>query len=194
MWGELWGSMIWGGAAVPLMSPGGLMLLMGAILAIGVAMRRRHARWAVLALAALVLVVPIAADTDTLFGLIDFTNGTIADANDVNANFDAVETEVTDNANDIVRNTIAINNLALQGVVDRQMINNSGMCTILGLESVNVMCTGGRKVFGGGCSGDLAVVVSSSYPSSDFGWTCGFQCNASSSFINAWAICAKTLF
>jgi hypothetical protein len=73
-------------------------MLLGALLtAIGVrAVRgRRHA--AALVLTAILLVVPLAAFAGSLVLPFTFSNGTIADANAVNANFAAVETSVDDN-------------------------------------------------------------------------------------------------
>lgn len=46
--------------------------------------------------------------------LIDFSNGTVTNAIDVNTNFENIETEVTDNANDINNNITEINTIKSQ--------------------------------------------------------------------------------
>ncbi len=61
--------------------------------------RRRRAASAYLRICLLLPLVlgPSAAFADTLAVPHTFTNGEVADANEVNANFDAVKTEVDDN-------------------------------------------------------------------------------------------------
>ncbi len=91
MWGiERWGELIWGGgAAVPSMPVGMLLVLMsGCFLAGGYLLQpaRRSRRNALLAAA--LLAIPISVGAVTLPHT--FANGSIADANEVNANFDAL--------------------------------------------------------------------------------------------------------
>ena len=96
MWGiDDWGAMLWGGSSqVPLMSPLGVAVLVILLVAGGVVMQRRHApRWAIWALGA-ALVIPLAAYAGTTALPNTFTNGTVADANEVNANFDALVAEL----------------------------------------------------------------------------------------------------
>jgi hypothetical protein len=89
MWGQNWGQLVWGkAAAVPVLGWWGALLL-GAVLGVlGVRFLRkvppRTAAWFVMALA---LLIPLAAAANLPF---TFTNGTVADANQVNANFAAV--------------------------------------------------------------------------------------------------------
>ncbi|MEM7543265.1 MAG: hypothetical protein AAF384_17020 [Pseudomonadota bacterium] len=89
MWGENWGTMIWGGGlsieTVPL-GPWALVLLGAVIGFCGVfANRRRLARVPLL----FALLVPVMSAI--ALGIPNvFTNGTMADANEVNANFAAI--------------------------------------------------------------------------------------------------------
>jgi hypothetical protein len=90
MWGTgEWGALVWGAPAVPGLSLGTLLLLMlGCFLAGGWLSRpgRRGPRGT--AVAALLILLPISVGALTLPHL--FENGTIADATQVNANFEAI--------------------------------------------------------------------------------------------------------
>jgi len=92
MWGiENWGEMIWGGMQpVPLMGPFGLLTLAVCLL-LGVWLIRRRvpSRRIVYLVAAAPLVIPLVAWA-TVSLPHTFANGTIADADEVNANFDEV--------------------------------------------------------------------------------------------------------
>ncbi len=86
MWGDDWGTMIWGGGApVPTLGPLGWLLL-GALMGAAVVLYRRPIlkTGTALALVALVLV-PLVALAVTLPNT--FVNGTVADADEVNENF-----------------------------------------------------------------------------------------------------------
>ncbi|MCH2185950.1 tail fiber domain-containing protein [Myxococcota bacterium] len=102
-WGEDWGTMLWSSTATPV--PGleglGLGLLLGALSASAawVLGRRRPAMGLFTLLVALVIPIAVAAGTITIPHT--FTNGTPANADEVNANFVAVKTGVDDNAADI---------------------------------------------------------------------------------------------
>jgi hypothetical protein len=98
MWGKLWGSMIWGrAAAVPAL--GGVLFVMGlflALLAVGYvwisrsgSKGRRVARLWPLALLVLIAPFTMAFVPNT------FTNGTVADATQVNANFTALDSRIS---------------------------------------------------------------------------------------------------
>jgi hypothetical protein len=92
MWGQKWGTMIWGQlAAVPTTTFVGL-LLVGAVLGIvGIrALRGTRPRVVARAIFAMALLVPLAARA--LPTINSFSNGTVADATQVNANFTAVRT------------------------------------------------------------------------------------------------------
>ena len=98
MWGQTWGSMIWGNSvAVPAVPPWSLVLLAGCFMAIGVLFANRRNRTAMLILVA--VGIPLSARA---LGLpYTFTNGTTADAAQVNANFEALRAAVTQNAQEV---------------------------------------------------------------------------------------------
>jgi IPTL-CTERM motif len=90
MWTQIWGQLIWGqpGAAVPALGFWGVLIL-GAMLGILAVycLRRAKPRTVGAIAVGLALFIPISAGAVTL---ITFTNGTVADANQVNANFAAL--------------------------------------------------------------------------------------------------------
>jgi hypothetical protein len=96
--------MIWGkqtAAAVPAV-PGWMLLVLAALLLfVGyrAGRRRRAPRWLAAALAVAVALVPAAlVHATSTFGVpFTFTNGTVADATQVNQNFSAVTTEINNN-------------------------------------------------------------------------------------------------
>jgi hypothetical protein len=88
MWGQTWGQLIWGQAAsVPSLGWWGALLL-GVLLGMVAAHTLRGARARAIGafVLAIAFIVPIAAHALPF----TFSNGTIADANQVNANFEAV--------------------------------------------------------------------------------------------------------
>lgn len=88
MWLQDWGSMLWGGAAVPVLGPLGLLLL-GALLGGAAVLYPRVASRATTTLTVLAIaVVPLIALAVSLPH--SFVNGTVADADEVNANFEAL--------------------------------------------------------------------------------------------------------
>ncbi len=98
-WGdENWGVLIWGDA----LSIPGLGLLGLAVLAMGLAatagwtLRKRRPALG-LTLSLVLLVIPLAVAAGTVTGPNTFVNGTVADADQVNANFTAEATAVNDN-------------------------------------------------------------------------------------------------
>jgi hypothetical protein len=101
MWGQSWGQMIWGkqaSAAVPALPGGMLLLLAGLLLWVGYRMgRRQHApRLMAVAIGFGLALVPIAiVHATSTFGVpFSFTNGTVADATQVNQNFSALTAEI----------------------------------------------------------------------------------------------------
>lgn len=90
MWGSgAWGQMFWGGAAVPGLPPAMLVVLMLACFLAGgwfLQPGRRNQRNTFIAL--LLIAIPLSVGALTL--PYTFTNGTIADASQVNANFSAL--------------------------------------------------------------------------------------------------------
>lgn len=116
MWGEAWGTMIWGGAAfvpevqVPI-GPWALLIL-GFLLGVSAVLARRHVVARILPLA-IVAVVPLMSIAT--ISLVTFNNGEVADALAVNSNFDALKQElaalharVSTNSSAISTNTSAI--------------------------------------------------------------------------------------
>jgi hypothetical protein len=93
--------MIWGRqttAAVPALPGGMLLLLAGLLLFVGYRMgrRRRAPRWMAVAVGLGLALVPLAVvHATSTFGVpFTFTNGTVADATQVNSNFTAVANEL----------------------------------------------------------------------------------------------------
>ena len=101
-WGqENWGAMVWGQSA-PVAPVPGLGWLGLTVLALGLAAtaawglrKRRPALGLTLMLALIAVPLVVVAGEVTLPNT--FSNNTVADANEVNANFDAVKTAVDDN-------------------------------------------------------------------------------------------------
>ena len=96
-WGQNWGTMIWGQSApsyqVPFMDGMGLIISALVIAVIGlVSMRFGSKRMAAFLV---VLLAPITAIT--VPSLVTFTNGTVADATQVNANFQAINDYLSTN-------------------------------------------------------------------------------------------------
>jgi hypothetical protein len=88
MWGQHWDTMIWGRAAsVPALSWWGVLLLGAVLGGVGVQyLRKARPRTIGLTVLALALAIPLSARALPF----TFTNGTVADANQVNANFAAL--------------------------------------------------------------------------------------------------------
>lgn len=94
MWTQDWGTMIWGGSAVPTTDTMGLVLLMGALLGAGaVVLRRSFPRSSLGMFMVLGVGLPLMAARAIGIPHV-FANGTVADADEVNANFAALETAV----------------------------------------------------------------------------------------------------
>jgi hypothetical protein len=97
MWASKWGQMLWGTrASVPAMSMGSLVLLSVLLLAIGYWMgkRSRVPRWLPWVSGIAAALLPLAAARAANLVLpFTFTNGTVADANQVNQNFASVATQ-----------------------------------------------------------------------------------------------------
>jgi hypothetical protein len=97
MWNQLWGGMLWGAPAVP--GPGAWWLLLGGLAVLWASrriLRGRSARPLAAVLTLALVAVPIAVwATVTLPHT--FSNGTVADADEVNANFAALVAAVEAN-------------------------------------------------------------------------------------------------
>ena len=169
MWGEHWGTMIWGGVAVPVLGLLGLVML-GAVLCLTA--RRwtpgRPQRWRV---AALVLAVglPLAVLADTVVIPHVFSNGTVADAVQVNANFNALVVE--SNAQDARIGALE----AAPGVSGYEIQQRSIVLTgtPAGLNN-SADCPAGKRAVGGGyrlSAGVTTLRIDISAPLSDgSGW------------------------
>jgi len=99
-WGdEAWGTMIWGLLPTPVPGvPGfGLIALALALLAAAAWLLRSRRTSLGLPVLLVLLAIPLVVAAGTVTVPNTFTNGTTADANEVNANFDAVESAVNDN-------------------------------------------------------------------------------------------------
>ncbi len=95
MWGmSNWGHMIWGGTSVPVLPFVGIMILLLSTAVLGArVLTRPKTRWPSTVLSSLVLLVPAVAAAATLVLPHPFVNGTIADADEVNSNFETVVLE-----------------------------------------------------------------------------------------------------
>ncbi|MBW2668185.1 MAG: hypothetical protein JRE13_17980, partial [Deltaproteobacteria bacterium] len=97
-WGsEEWGTMLWGGGApeVPMLSLPALGILALSLIIAGLIARRRPGLFATMMVVALVLA-PLVANATPISMPFIFSNGTIADADDVNANFAVLVGESND--------------------------------------------------------------------------------------------------
>ncbi len=97
MWEELWGQMVWGGTTpVPTIGAVGVVLLVGILLGAGYARGRFTPRVVATSVVTLMLVVPLFAVAAGVVVPHVFSNGSIADADEVNANFSALEVDSSD--------------------------------------------------------------------------------------------------
>ncbi|MDA8962918.1 hypothetical protein N9F42_02120 [Pseudomonadales bacterium] len=85
-WGEQWGSMVWGQSStnVPMMGDMGQLIFFGLLLVIGVLVTRRWGLIKTLPAIAVLSLTPIIVDAVQVN---TFQNGQVADANEVNENF-----------------------------------------------------------------------------------------------------------
>jgi hypothetical protein len=97
-WGENWGVMIWGESlAVPMLGVPALLVL-GALLGATATWFLRKRRPGLASFVALVvLAVPLVVMAGPVSIPYGFVNGTVADADEVNANFAAAAAEINDN-------------------------------------------------------------------------------------------------
>ena len=98
-WGdENWGEMLWGlPASVPSLPGIGLIALAFALAATAAWTLRKRCPALGLPVLLLLLAIPLVVAAETLTVPNTFTNGTTAEADEVNANFAAVETAINDN-------------------------------------------------------------------------------------------------
>jgi hypothetical protein len=120
MWNQNWGSMIWGRAhAVPVMGPLSLMLLAMGLMVSGWILLRDPAmrRLMGIAMVLLGLLVPIS----TFAVPFTFTNGTVADATQVNQNFASLD----------ANKTLAFAHVNSNGTID----SDSGNITVVKVDA-----------------------------------------------------------
>ena len=122
-WGENWGEMVWGAsappAAVPMTGWPGLFLLLTVLLVTALWKMKRMPRQVGLTLSLFLLVpVMIAPHITTWNGLTwyAFINGEVADANEINMNFEAIAS---------ILNVSVPNSFANSGVADADDINSN---------------------------------------------------------------------
>ena len=87
-WGEQWGSMVWGqySANVPMMGGIGQFIFFGLLLVIGVFVTKRWGLMKTLPAVAVLSLMPLIVDANEI-QLNTFQNGEVADADEVNENF-----------------------------------------------------------------------------------------------------------
>ncbi len=115
-WGENWGVMVWGAApsAVPSIDGLGLGLLLLVLIGLAIRGLRSRATLGLMVLASFVGAADLAEAQVTIPNL--FTNGEVADAGEVNANFSALA-----NALDVT----VPNSFANSGIADANQVNSN---------------------------------------------------------------------
>jgi hypothetical protein len=128
MWSQTWGSMIWGRVSqtVPVMGPLGLMLLATSLMVLGAIVLRDPSRRRLVgkATALLILLVPISAFAVPF----TFTNGTVADATQVNQNFSSLEARIVALES---KRTLAFAHVNADGTID----SDSGNLTLVKVDA-----------------------------------------------------------
>ncbi len=87
-WGETWGSMVWGAIAVPVLGTWGTLALGALLGAATVLLPSKAAKRTALAGLAVLVVLPVTVRAVSVPN--SFVNGAVADADEVNANFEAL--------------------------------------------------------------------------------------------------------
>ena len=102
-WGQQWGSMVWGqsSANAPMMGGFGQLIFFGLLLVIGVFVTKRWGLIKTLPAIALLSLMPLMVDADEI-ELNTFQNGQVADADDVNENFNNLKQEVQE-LNEVIK-------------------------------------------------------------------------------------------
>ncbi|HIG72114.1 MAG TPA: hypothetical protein EYQ46_19080 [Myxococcales bacterium] len=97
-WGESWGEMVWGvPVSVPTLPGMGMIVLAIALSATAAWVLRKRRTALGLPVLLVLLAIPLVVVAGTVSVPNTFVNSTVADADEVNANFDSVETAVNDN-------------------------------------------------------------------------------------------------
>ena len=97
-WGQQWGSMVWGQSStnVPMMGDMGQLIFFGLLLVIGVFVTKRWGLIKTLPAIAMLSLMPLMVDADEI-ELNTFQNGQVADADEVNENFNNLKTAIENN-------------------------------------------------------------------------------------------------
>ena len=96
-WGEKWGAMGWGqsSANVPMMGGVNQFIFFGLLLVIGVFITKRWGLMRTLPAVAVLSLMPLIVEADEI-QLNTFQNGQVADADEVNENFQNLKTAIDD--------------------------------------------------------------------------------------------------
>jgi hypothetical protein len=173
MWGTNWGLMIWGGlTAVPAIGFWGAVMLAALLGVMGVRRLRGRSRVIGAGTLLLVLLLPISARAVPF----TFTNGTVADATQVNANFAAVAAQAgigptaSSTLVDLVENSPCVagagTGVQLDNVVDSTGVRHAfsvGAGQTLVLTTVNVQIALGVGMAGHGIGVRLARASASTF-------------------------------
>ena len=182
-WGENWGTLPWGAAiaAVPTMGWLGGALLVG--LLVGVGMRRMGGRaGAALGLLLALGYAPV-AEAQTVSGPNTLTNGSVAEADAMNANFEAVRTGVNlaltsadvtgltqfTNGTTADADEVNANFTAVVDGVNTALANRATDCAGAGgtWDAGTSTCTAGYNCFGGA----FCTVTAAYFPPAAYGYT-----------------------
>jgi hypothetical protein len=128
--------MIWASHPVPAMTFWGSVVLCAALLLVGLRLLRGKRRAIGLTVLAVALVAPLAARAVTL--PFTFTNGTVADANQVNANFAAL---AATRAYGFVNANATLDPVNNVGIVDVSQPFTGQYCFKLGFPAKNAVAT-----------------------------------------------------
>ena len=191
-WGdEIWGTLIWSaaisGPGVPGLGLLGTMVLSTGLVATALWTLRKQRLALRLTLVLVLLVIPLAVVAGTVTLPHTFENGTVADADQVNENFDAVKVAVDDNDSRITAGG--------QGLTGLERIQVNSPFDFVATKEVLANCPVGKKVIGGGYVhffGGPTVVMRTNAPTLDLsGWTVsGTNLTGEDWSVSALAICA----
>lgn len=140
------------------------LALRAELVRIRTAFERSRARRRIALMAALILV-PLAAWGSSVSVPYVFTNGTIADADEVNANLQALANAVNDNDSRLSTNETRLSALESVGLLNIARYNASGTGT------ATAGCPTDRTLVGGGCTDTGLGQLRTSAPSGN-AWSC----------------------
>ena len=109
-WGQQWGSMVWGQSStnIPMMGGFGQLIFFGLLLVIGAFVTKRWGLIKTLPAIAVLSLMPLMVDADEI-QLNTFQNGQVADADEVNENFNNLKSAVDSiNLNNVMTRQITV--------------------------------------------------------------------------------------